>query len=760
MTILRKNKYYEFARALYDEMRAAYPNFSWIDYTEDVSGFVKSFEKILLKKLKNSRTYFSRKDLDLIAENIQELASAEGSELFLPKSTYEFVEGPNEEKYLAKDEVISLTGFLAIVLNRNKTELDNAKSLDKQKMLCLSFNSNPYTGEKILDAKCTALVRGINKKYNLSDYSITMTCESEVMEFFDNKEIPDVNWVSNFDSYESLPSSYYDLMLIINPELCNLNIQFNDYEQPLIEGVQDYLPLGETLTKYSTALKSGGRLFFIIETIHVDNEFLEKIQYAASENRLYMETVANFYSFQNESELSDIKHKTDRTCKLALIILRKDISESDYIKFINIDNSMKDIYVERLINTRFCDSFQYDENIAFFSRQIGFSDETGFKELTDKLRYNMIESYYNFFYQNSKNKNYVELVRRLFEEKYANEEKEGVSKKDWQYINELAGLTKSLGLYYAGYQDELNLTKAKRFLEIALWCRMDISNVIEATESKIADLKSGKNQFADIKRRLSILCSVDLNSINLTDLLTHIEQMAQNVFEKECWEKLQKETRIYIKTAIFSFVGILSIEEKKHREFDFSGVISLLMRSLEFELKIRFCIEYLHYLQTQYPDPYKYLKKNGLAGWGEKNVLVKYNKDEEKLCYISYDLNFDNKSSHFFSLGKIDRFTGFKESSSEEGTNISVDITFLDYLKSIMKNDYKRTKHESKAEKREREKKIKAWVGRISGIVTTLKVTRDKASHGGIVLNIEDAVDTFNKLILVDKVLKELVSPF
>ena len=77
-----------------------------------------------------------------------------------------------------------------------------------------------------------------------------------------------------------------------------------------------------------------------------------------------------------------------------------------------------------------------------------------------------------------------------------------------------------------------------------------------------------------------------------------------------------------------------------------------------------------------------------------------------------------------------------------------------------MKNDYKRTKHESKAEKREREKKIKAWVGRISGIVTTLKVTRDKASHGGIVLNIEDAVDTFNKLILVDKVLKELVSPF
>ena len=100
-------------------MRAAYPNFSWIDYTEDVSGFVKSFEKILLKKLKNSRTYFSRKDLDLIAENIQELASAEGSELFLPKSTFEFVEGPNEEKYLAKDEVISLAGFLAIETKQN-----------------------------------------------------------------------------------------------------------------------------------------------------------------------------------------------------------------------------------------------------------------------------------------------------------------------------------------------------------------------------------------------------------------------------------------------------------------------------------------------------------------------------------------------------------------------------------------------------------------------------------------------------------------
>lgn len=754
---MRKNKYYEFARNLHDVMREAYPSFSWYEYASDYGSFEKRFDEVLFKALNGSRSYFSRKDLDLIAENFEKIASDEGSGLLFPKNIYECVE--YEEKYLERDEIICLAGFLALVLKRSKTELNNVtKSCDKQKMVCLSFDTDPEKAGLINDGKSAALIRGINKKYNLRDFSITLPYENKVKEFFDNKELQDVNRIHDADSTESLHSSYYDVMVLINPKLCSFDIQYADNGEPLIEGVKDYLPLGETLTKYNTTLKSGGRLLFIIETMRVDNEFLKQVQYEALENRLYIETVTNIYSFQKE--LSDLEYRNYRTSKLTLIVLRKDICESDYIKFINVDNAMEDKYIERLIGARSCDSLQYNENIAFFPRQIGSSGETDLNELTGRLHVNMLESYYKFFYQNSKNKSYVELVRQMFDEEYSDQAKERLSKKDWQYINELAGLTKSIGLYYAGYQDEVNLNKAKSFLEIALWCRMDTGNAIDAIESKIAALRSGKSPFTEIKKQLSALCSVDLNTVNQSDLLAYIEQMAQNVFEKECWEKLQEVTRIYVKTAIFSFIEILKSGEKKHGEFDFSGVISLLMRALEFELKIRFCIEYINYLQKQYPDPNIYLTKNGLTGRVGKGDLIKYNKDTKKLCYISYDRNFDNEGSPFFSLGKIDQFTGLKELSTEVGAKIAVDATFLEYLQSKMKNGHKRAGNESKEDKRKQKREIESWVSNISGIVATLKVTRNRASHGGVILKIEDAIDTMNKLILVEKILKELVTPF
>ena len=185
---MRKNKYYEFARNLHDVMREAYPSFSWYEYASDYGSFEKRFDEVLFKALNGSRSYFSRKDLDLIAENFEKIASDEGSGLLFPKNIYECVE--YEEKYLERDEIICLAGFLALVLKRSKTELNNVtKSCDKQKMVCLSFDTDPEKAGLINDGKSAALIRGINKKYNLRDFSITLPYENKVKEFFDNKEL-------------------------------------------------------------------------------------------------------------------------------------------------------------------------------------------------------------------------------------------------------------------------------------------------------------------------------------------------------------------------------------------------------------------------------------------------------------------------------------------------------------------------------------------------------------------------------------------
>ncbi len=764
-------KYHEFAHDLFDELQSAYPEFSWWNYiTDDENRYEKSFEEILLKKLKSCWNSLTRNDLDKIAEGFQKIAENEGSELFFPERIYECVEGViDKKKYTDKDEIRQLSKFLAIDLEYiANTNTEN--SSEEPNFLFLSFDTdpNPFKDEKIVDGKGEALLRAITEKNKLECSSVTLLYENKVKEFFITKEIKNVNWIRSYDDVNEIKNNVFDFIFLVNPELCQFNIQFtDDYTEYIVEGIKGFQPLSQTLDKYGKALKPGGYCFFIIEDIAVDYELIQQIQGEALANKLHMETVIDFYSFKPVVGISETGAGSRKSSNLSVIILRKKVTETGYIKFLNVDCSMDDGYLEELIRAGYPERLKYKSNMAFFPKQMSFSDVSDFKEQSDKIYYSLLERYYQFFYQGGANANYIKLAKKLYDVKYADDVKALVTKRDWMYINDLAKTAESLGLYYVGYQDLIHLRKAKKFLEIALWCRMDISSAFEMAKEKIAMLESGQSPFTKIKMQFMALCPIDLSANNRYAMLSDIEQILKDVFGNKYWNKLQKETRIYIQTAVFSFLQFLDGNEQSFEKFDYSGVISLLMRALELELKKRFCLDYIQFLKERYPNPFSYLKVNCLTFKISKNSndvkgIVKYARDENPsgLRYISYDGSNIEDGSYYFSLGKINKFTGFKEDTGTNGPIIRVDSTFLEYLSLKMNGCYKRANCENQRERFEREKKIKHWVSKISKDIESLRVIRNNASHGGTILNIEAAMQSFNSLILVRKVLKELVTLF
>ena len=762
-------KHYRFARSLFNELHSAFQEFTWYDYASDKDkSYDKFFEEILLKKLNRCRINYTREDLDKIAKCFQKIAENEGSGLIFLGHVYECVEETHKvEKYLDKDEIISLSRFLGIYLKYIKASKSRNKNHDKQKFLFLSFDSNHEPEhEETIDGKGEALFRAISKNNELDYSSVTLLYENKVKEFFINKERKDVNWITSLDDSNALKNEDYDFIFLVNPKLCKFCWEQIDNGSFIENGIEDFSPTCKTMEKYGKALKPGGRMFFVNETIAADCcELLKEIQSQAVDNKLYIETVINFYTFEPDLDIYKNSYNNYRNSKLAVIVLQKGVpGTTDKIKYLTVDNTMGDEYIKNLIGAKYSERIKYKKNIAFFPQQVIFSDASDFEEQTDKVYYELLEKYYRFFYQDGEHAGYVRIVKKLYDNKYSDQAKSSLKTKDWLYINDLARLAESLGFYYSGYQDLARLKDAKKYLEIAMWCQMDVSSTLVLTEKRIAMKESGQSPFAIVKKQFTDLFPIDINENNYFSLFSDIEQVLKTEFGEIYWNRMQSETRTYIQTAVYSFLQFLNTDECLQSKFDYSGVISLLMRALELELKKRFCTGYMSYLREYCPNPFDYLQKNGLRyNIKDKDIkgIVKYVKDDSSspLQYISYDEDNTEDGSYFFSIGKLNRFTGYKAGRNKKEVNIHVDATFLDYLKWKMNDKDARASYESPKD-RSIERKIKDWVRTISNDVESVRHMRNDASHGGAVLDVVAAMQIFNTLILVKKVLKELITPF
>ncbi len=96
-------------------------------------------------------------------------------------------------------------------------------------------------------------------------------------------------------------------------------------------------------------------------------------------------------------------------------------------------------------------------------------------------------------------------------------------------------------------------------------------------------------------------------------------------------------------------------------------------------------------------------------------------------------------------MGILPGLIGYRK--AYDSRTVTVDFTVTQYFQRTMK-------HESN------EKDIINWITNILDNVSLLRAMRNRAAHGGEVLNANAAIEALNILVLVKKVLKDLVVHF
>lgn len=330
--------------------------------------------------------------------------------------------------------------------------------------------------------------------------------------------------------------------------------------------------------------------------------------------------------------------------------------------------------------------------------------------------------------------NYVRIAKDLYDCRYSGRLMMDLSVNDWIHLGDMGGACKQLGLYYAGFSEEKDLRSAEYYLRLALWNHFNVGDVLEMVGRKLELLADDQNDdLTDIDSRKILNNQQDI-------LYEEVKKKLQTHVGDDNWNKLQEETKVYLITALLSYNQFIAMGNKVYNQLDFSGIISLLMRALEYELENHFYKEYLEYLKINYPDAREYLSENEITinKWSRRRLIVYKSASLSDIKYYE----FGSVDTPRFSLGLLSGLIGFKDADNVR--NITIDKTFFEYCKNSMKFGNS-------------EVEIKNWIRDIIVDTEILRHKRNKAAHGGKVLNIREAKEAFDIMIWVKEVLKNLM---
>ena len=193
--------------------------------------------------------------------------------------------------------------------------------------------------------------------------------------------------------------------------------------------------------------------------------------------------------------------------------------------------------------------------------------------------------------------------------------------------------------------------------------------------------------------------------------------------------------------------GVLCSSNCQRQEYmDFSAVVLPMMKSLEHELRIRFCDKYIEYLKREYPTLEDFTTANNIykkPGGVRKDKKVLFIKDEISgdTIYADGSIAYEQFSlgSFKYTLSKVDRDIEELEKA------IELDHTAIEFCnQSLFKN------YISDEDTRE-------WLTKLICEVETLIKRRNDSAHGGNVLDEMSAQSTWRDLITIQKVLVSLV---
>lgn len=223
------------------------------------------------------------------------------------------------------------------------------------------------------------------------------------------------------------------------------------------------------------------------------------------------------------------------------------------------------------------------------------------------------------------------------------------------------------------------------------------------------------------------------------------EEIISNVGE-DIWNNFLPETRRCFMTAMTCLYYLCRLDSDVRLDMDFSAVVLPMMKSLEHELRVRFCDQYIKFLKVKYPTIEEYAKANNIAqslGRIRKNKKALFIKcDNEEFKYADGNVAYEQFSlgSFKFTLSKVNR------NVTEIDEGILVDNTAIEFCETEL------FRHENDSDF-----STEQWLVKLICDVDALTTRRNDSAHGGNVLGEEVAQSTWRDLITIQRILVDLV---
>ncbi len=311
----------------------------------------------------------------------------------------------------------------------------------------------------------------------------------------------------------------------------------------------------------------------------------------------------------------------------------------------------------------------------------------------------------------------------------------------WLWSSVAGDAQRTIGTYNASSSDLDTLRDAESDLREALWCHLDTEELLNKVKIKIQNLKYKQEirtneKIFDLREGLYETSLKDADNI-LQGSFRAVSQETQNSFKLDNWEHLTIETKTYLLTALYCYTQLTAIGIDNYEAVDFSSVVSPLMRGLEYEIKLRFFYKYLSFLKRTYPEIADYADAINI---NIKDLPVYRKCIIKKLCRHCYDYRSDDEAE-IFMIGSLSRTIGYENNSNE----ILIDKPAIEFCKTELLKG------------KTSDDEIKDWLKYLCDNVEDLRGTRNRASHGGNVLNIDDAEETLDRLVRVQKLIEYIV---
>lgn len=292
--------------------------------------------------------------------------------------------------------------------------------------------------------------------------------------------------------------------------------------------------------------------------------------------------------------------------------------------------------------------------------------------------------------------------------------------------------------YYDGNGVKRDLNKAKELIERALLLGYNCSFRLEVIKKELGERDENEpmGEFAEqmVKNKLAI-----------NKLFAKVEKDLKKEFGNT-WDRLQDNTRVFLNTAMASFVTLYAMGNHARGCVDFSSAITPMFKALESEVG--------HYLFSGYM---RYLKENEISpfefGEGKRFFIDMYAKK-----YLEPDELGE------FSLGSVLSLMGIKKDSGRASEvedeaagrrggvrELIMDEPMVEYLKKIVKENAF-----SLYSERELKEYFIVFAETIDDMTHS---TRNKAAHVGV-MSYAHAVACGNQIIKKAKLLKTFVDTF